>query len=171
MLIYDASYREENKSGAGLSAYLNGKITMDAEPSSFKEEDHPRGKEGTREGGKFVKSNKTIEKEDDLDSQIDSKRKAPEKTSKPEGSHNGWDYETIEKNGPIGMLRAYNELGEKGITPTVEETIFNRMQETTGKIQDAYIYLCEDIDAKNGTAKNNTGIRKDLDKIFREKYK
>lgn len=74
MLIYDASYRETNKGGEGLQDYLNGKVTMDAAPGGFKEEDHPRGSEGSGKGGQFVKSNKTIEKEDDLGSPADSSK-------------------------------------------------------------------------------------------------
>lgn len=55
------------KSGEGLQDYLNGKVTMDSALGDFKEEDHPRGAEGSGKGGQFVKSEKTKQKEDDVD--------------------------------------------------------------------------------------------------------
>lgn len=67
MLIYDASYRDTNKVGEGLQDYLNGTVTMDAAPGDFNDEDHPRGKEGSGKGGQFVKSEKTKQKEDEVD--------------------------------------------------------------------------------------------------------
>lgn len=43
-------------------------VAKDAAPGDFKEEDHPRGGKGSEKGGQFVKSDKTITKEDDIGS-------------------------------------------------------------------------------------------------------
>lgn len=63
MLVFDAREKLENAPATSrMEAYLKG--TYDA--NGFKEEDHPRGGEGSGNGGQFVKSNATIAKEDDL---------------------------------------------------------------------------------------------------------
>ena len=50
-----------------LRSYLMT-CAMDEVPSAgFKEEDHPRGGKGSKEGGRFVKSEKTKQKEDTAD--------------------------------------------------------------------------------------------------------
>ena len=63
MLVFDAREKPENAPATSrMEAYLKG--TYDA--NGFKEEDHPRGGEGSGKGGQFVKSNATVAKEDDL---------------------------------------------------------------------------------------------------------
>ena len=53
--------------GGQLFSYLL-KGTIDEAPNGeFKEEDHPRGGKGSKEGGRFVKSEKTKKKEDEVD--------------------------------------------------------------------------------------------------------
>ena len=64
MLIYDTSrYLKVSPEVIALDAYIKG--VCDAAP--FKEEDHPRGAEGSGKGGQFVKSEKTKQKEDEVD--------------------------------------------------------------------------------------------------------
>lgn len=64
MLIYDANQKSKNSpEAAAMEAYLKG--VYDA--AEFKEEDHPRGGKGSEAGGRFVKSEKTKRKEDEVD--------------------------------------------------------------------------------------------------------
>lgn len=64
MLVFDAREKTENApTTARMEAYLKG--TYD--DNKFKEEDHPRGGEGSGKGGQFVKSEKTKQKEDMVD--------------------------------------------------------------------------------------------------------
>ena len=64
MLIYDANKKIKNPNEAlPMEAYLKG--VYDA--AEFKEEDHPRGGKGSEGGGRFVKSEKTKRKEDEVD--------------------------------------------------------------------------------------------------------
>lgn len=79
MLIYDASERMKNSPNTrDMEAYLKGVY----DSAEFKEEDHPRGKEGSGKGGQFVKSEKTKQKEDDVDKIEDSKENKIEELSK-----------------------------------------------------------------------------------------
>ena len=64
MLIFDANNKEMIKpEGALLDKYLKGVF----DSAEFKEEDHPRGGKGSEGGGRFVKSEKTKRKEDEVD--------------------------------------------------------------------------------------------------------
>ena len=65
MLIFDSHRGSTNLETDMLARYMAGeKVVMDGE---FKEEDHPRGGEGSGKGGQFVKSEKTKQKEDAVD--------------------------------------------------------------------------------------------------------
>ena len=66
MLICDTRHNYENPiESQALEAYLKG--VFDSAPRDFKEEDHPRGRKGSKEGGRFIKSEKTKRKEDEVD--------------------------------------------------------------------------------------------------------
>lgn len=68
MLIYDASQKSKIiGGGAELLLYLDKGVADAAPRGDFKEEDHPRGGKGSEEGGRFVKSEKTKRKEDEVD--------------------------------------------------------------------------------------------------------
>ena len=72
MLIYDSNKKVSNPpETAAMEAYLKG--VFDA--AEFKEEDHPRGGKGSESGGKFVKSEKTKRKEDEVDDLGDPSQK------------------------------------------------------------------------------------------------
>ena len=112
MIIYDASEKCRNTTsecGGQLLDYLL-KGTMDEAPSGdFKEEDHPRGGKGSKEGGRFVKSEKTKRKEDadmdDLGSQEANQMGKREK----EGIKIGVDYIDAYKE-EIGRLHTDNPV-------------------------------------------------------------
>lgn len=88
--------REKKVEDEALVGYMSGevkvsKVAMDCGGTScggssgsphFKEEDHPRGGKGSGKGGKFVKSNKTIAKEDALET---PKEKKPEEKKEDAG--------------------------------------------------------------------------------------
>lgn len=66
MLIYDAADKNTYQGEGGLlDIYL--KRTMDERDPEFEDDLHPRAKKGDK-GGQFIKSNKTITKEDDISS-------------------------------------------------------------------------------------------------------
>ena len=66
MLILDNSDKSKKEHGDLYGFLLKG--TMDEAPKGeFKEEDHPRGGKGSEKGGQFVKSEKTKQKEDEVD--------------------------------------------------------------------------------------------------------
>lgn len=69
-LIVDNHKTAGNSATDALAKFMSGeKVALDAD---FKEEDHPRGGEGSGKGGQCVKSNATVAKEDDLGSPSDT---------------------------------------------------------------------------------------------------
>lgn len=65
--------------GTTCSSSDSGISYSQSSGKKFKEEDHPRGGKGSKEGGKFVKSDKTIAKEDDLGSPTEKREERDKK--------------------------------------------------------------------------------------------
>ena len=113
MLIYDSNQKLHNPpETAALETYLKG--VFDAE--EFNEEDHPRAGKGERGGGQFKKSNKTIEKEDDLGS-------PDEKTANSDSGNSGGDKNISASVAAMALADKAGRGGDSTLISKIEKQI------------------------------------------------
>ena len=132
MLIYDANKRVKNPNEAlPMEAYMKG--VYDA--AEFKEEDHPRGGKGSESGGKFVKSEKTKRKEDEVDDLGNS---------------------DSGKTSAIGLIDKKIKTAEENLTESAKKG-----NQREARYWDSYKALMKDM--KEGIEKHNGSIKEYLE--------
>ena len=109
----DALVKEliEGEETVSPNGEAEGTVIAVKDEDKFDEEKHPRGEKGSKEGGRFVKSEKTIEKEDNLEAQpdeYDQEGRHIETSRKKDALIQ--EFKKIKKSRPEGFLLGNDKL-------------------------------------------------------------